>query len=338
LINERASEWTASQKLRVLDLFSGIGGFSLGLERTGGFETIAFCEIDPFCRRVLAKHWPNVRQFNDVTKLRGEDVGPVDVICGGFPCQDISHAGKGAGLQGERSGLWREYLRLIGEIRPSIVIVENVSALLGRGLDRVLGDLAAIGYDAEWHCIPASAVGAPHIRDRIWIIANPQHSDADRAGSYRAPVYLIGNAEPGNEQEREPGSRGAVLADPNGEGLEGRVGKSLRERSGQQPARTDNTPLANADECEPEGRSSRFGRGQRIEAVASAECGRGYRSADGQWLAEPDVGRVAHGVPSRVDRLRALGNAVVPQIPELIGRAILQARFHLTQTTEGNCQ
>ena len=102
--------------LKVLDLFSGIGGFSLGLERTGGFETVAFCEIDPFCRRVLAKHWPNVRQFKDVTKLRGEDVGPVDVITGGFPCQDISPAGLKQGLDGERSGLWREFARLIGEL------------------------------------------------------------------------------------------------------------------------------------------------------------------------------------------------------------------------------
>ena len=159
------------KKLKTLDLFSGIGGFSLGLERTGGFETVAFCEIDQFCRRVLAKHWPNVPCHDDITELSGEDVGEVDVICGGFPCQDISIAGKGAGIDGTRSGLWREYARLISELRPRYVIVENVSALLGRGIGRVLGDLAALGYDAEWHCIPASAVGAPHRRDRVWIIA-----------------------------------------------------------------------------------------------------------------------------------------------------------------------
>src|SRR5690348_7144513 len=120
-------------KLRVLDLFSGIGGFSLGLERTGGFETVAFCEIDPFCRRVLAKHWPNVPCFEDVTTLRGESVGPVDAICGGFPCQDISYAGNGAGLAGARSGLWFEYARLIRELGPKLVLVENVAALLSRG-------------------------------------------------------------------------------------------------------------------------------------------------------------------------------------------------------------
>lgn len=158
-------------KLRVLDLFSGIGGFSLGLERTGGFETVAFCEIDPFCRRVLAKHWPHVRQFEDVTKLRGEDVGPVDVICGGFPCQDISAAGRRAGIEGARSGLWRDYVRLIRELRPSVVLVENSAELLGNGLGEVLGDLASLGFNAVWDCIPAAVLGAPHGRDRIFVTA-----------------------------------------------------------------------------------------------------------------------------------------------------------------------
>ena len=162
--------------LKLLDLFSGIGGFSLGLERTGGFETVAFCEIDKFCQKVLRKHWPNVRQYTDIKTLTAvqltADGITVDAICGGFPCQDISLAGGGAGMgEGTRSGLWSEYARLIGELRPRYVIVENVSALLGRGLDRVLGDLAQIGYDAEWHCIPAAAVGAPHRRDRVWIVA-----------------------------------------------------------------------------------------------------------------------------------------------------------------------
>jgi len=326
LANHGGETKAGAQKLRVLDLFSGIGGFSLGLERTGGFETVAFCEIDPFCRRVLAKHWPNVRQFEDVTKLRGEDVGPVDVICGGFPCQDISNAGKREGIQGKRSGLWREYLRIIGEIQPAIVIVENVSALLGRGIDRVLGDLAEIGYDAEWHCIPASAVGAPHIRDRVWIVANPQHPDADSAGSHRAPIYLIGNAESGNEQERQSGSLGSLLANADSERLEGRHSKVVRECSHEWAARASNSLVAHADECREERGSTRPGRGQRRSEIDPQERGRGYRSADVQWLSEPDVGRVANGVPNRVDRLRALGNAVVPQIPELIGRAILEAR------------
>ena len=231
--------------MNVLDLFSGIGGFSLGLERAG-MRTVAFCEIEPFCRRVLAKHWPNIPCYDDIRTLTAErlqaDGISVDVICGGFPCQDISVAGQGAGIDGERSGLWKEYARLIGEIRPRYVIVENVAALLGRGLGRVLGDLAALGFDAEWHCIPAAAVGAPHRRDRVWVVAN---SASERL-------------------------EGAKL----------------------------------------------FRRGHNVGAFISDED---------WWGIEPNVGRVAHGVPARVDRLRSLGNAVVPQIPEIIGRAILQA-------------
>ena len=311
--DERAPTGDVPQKLRVLDIFSGIGGFSLGLERTGGFETVAFCEIDPFCRRVLAKHWPNVRQFNDVTKLRGEDVGPVDVICGGFPCQDISTAGKGAGLAGKRSGLWSEYARLIGELRPAVVIVENVAALLGRGLGRVLGDLAALGYDAEWHCIPAAAVGAPHIRDRVWIVAKPQHPDADGAGSYRADGNLRA-AEPADEQCCQSESLGAVLADAD-------MPEGKRQQQHDRQVLSDKEPV----------RPGRRRAGERArqsiftgrEMAGAFDASRGH---DGCWGAEPDVGRVAHGVSARVDRLRALGNAVVPQIPELIGRAILEAR------------
>jgi DNA (cytosine-5)-methyltransferase 1 len=179
--------------LKVLDLFSGIGGFSLGLERTGGFRTVAFCEIDPYCRRVLAKHWPEVPCYDDVSKLSAErleaDVIAVDVICGGFPCQDISLARVGGtGLAGERSGLWSQYARLIGELRPEYVIVENVSALLGRGMGDVLGNLAALGYDAEWSCIPAGAIGATTIRDRIWIAAYPVRDGLERR------IFTVENA------------------------------------------------------------------------------------------------------------------------------------------------
>jgi DNA (cytosine-5)-methyltransferase 1 len=238
-------------KYKLLDLFSGIGGFSLGLERSGGFKTVAFCEIDPFCRKVLRKHWPDVRQYEDVTKLtaeqlRADGIG-VAAICGGFPCQDISVAGKGAGIaEGTRSGLWSEFARLIGELRPKYVIVENVAALLSRGLGRVLGDLAALGYDAEWHCIPASSVGAPHRRDRVWIIANASGFGCDWGGHVKSSPFQ----EP--ERPRERG-RGAW-----------------------------NSP-------------------------------------------QPRMLGVAHGVPYRVDRIRSLGNAVVPQIPELIGKAIMEA-------------
>ena len=236
-------------------------------------RTVAFCEIDPFCRRVLEKHWPGVPAHSDVRTLRGADVGAIDVICGGFPCQDISLSGTGAGIEGARSGLWSEYARIIGELRPKYVIVENVSALLGRGLDRVLGDLASLGYDAEWHCIPASAVGAPHRRDRIWIVAYPNNKRS------KLPV--------GNDRKERSGEW------------------NLSSRRGEDMANA-NTP--------------------RLEIVINGQA-RQFAPAFGahEWSSEPDVGRVAYGVPDRVDRLQSLGNAVVPQIPEIIGRAIMKA-------------
>lgn len=273
-------------KLRILDLFSGLGGLSLGLERSGGFETVAFCEIDPFCRRILAKHWPNVRQYTDVRILTADtlrrDGIAVDVICGGFPCQDLSRAGSRAGLEGARSGLWTEFARLIGDIRPLFVIVENVPDILSLGLGRILEDLAARGYDAFWDCIPASAVGAPHLRDRCWLVAHTQHSNSNYTGSYPAKVHINGEAEFRYQQECVFGPVGENVPDANGE----------REL---QPER-----------CERDERR-RFGNSSR-------------------WDAEPAVGRVAYGIPDGVDRIKALGNAVVPQIPELIGRAILEAR------------
>ena len=161
--------------LSVFDVFSGIGGFSLGLEKAG-MQTVAFCEINPFCQKILKKHWTSVPVFSDVSALTAEDftsLPKIDVIAGGFPCQDISCAGKQIGISGKRSGLWKEFRRLIHAIKPSYAIIENVANLRGNGLITVLQDLWEIGYNAEWHCIPASAIGALHRRDRIWIIAYP---------------------------------------------------------------------------------------------------------------------------------------------------------------------
>ena len=167
----------------MLSLFAGIGGFDLGAEMTGRFETVAFCEINPFARDVLAKHWPDVPCFPDVTKLTKDQInGSIDAICAGFPCQDLSFAGKGAGIEGARSGLWSEVVRLVGEIRPAIVMLENVPAILVRGLGRVLGDLAEIGYNAFWDCIRASDLGAKHNRDRWFLVAYP-HGERRCSGS-----------------------------------------------------------------------------------------------------------------------------------------------------------
>ena len=159
--------------MRIGSLFAGIGGFDLAA-RWMGWETAWFSEIDPYASAVLQKHWPDVPNHGDITKIDFTQAEPVDMLCGGFPCQDISLAGRGGGIDGERSGLWREYRRAVRELRPRLVVVENVTALLGRGLERVLGDLAEIGYDAEWHCIPAAAVGGVHVRDRAWVVSYPQ--------------------------------------------------------------------------------------------------------------------------------------------------------------------
>ena len=175
---------------QLLDLFSGVGGFSLGLERSGYFNTVAFCEYDEYPSRVLNKHWPEVPNYGDIRELTAEKLHEAgifpDAICGGFPCQNISTAaaatGNQTGIEGEKSGLWKEYARLIGELTPRVVIIENVSALLRQGLASLLQDLSALGYDAEWHCIPAAAVGSVQNRDRIWIVAYPS--------SLRAPGLL----------------------------------------------------------------------------------------------------------------------------------------------------
>lgn len=284
------------EKLKLLDLFSGIGGFSLGLERSGGFETVAFCEIDPFCQRVLAKHWPEVPCYDDVRTLTADRLAAdgisVDAICGGFPCQDISTAGKGAGIDGDRSGLWGEIVRLAGELRPRYVIVENVSNLLagpperpGAWFGRVLGDLATLGLDAEWHSIPASAVGAHHRRDRVWIVAYP--ADILRRSDARSMA-------PGKSKGRRQAK---------GRGIQKGVWQS-----GDDGLAKGGSPLADADSLAPVG-----------SAIAREE-----RAA---WNPEPALGRVVDGISYSVvePELRALGNAVVPQVPELIGRAIIRA-------------
>lgn len=211
------------EKLKVLDMFAGIGGFTLGLEKTGFYETSAFCEWDSAAQNVLKKHWPQIHIFGDIKDVVGYEgyasevyhksgardglydlslSRKVDILTGGFPCQDISNSGSKKGLEGERSGYWYEYLRLISEIKPKGVIIENVSALRTRGLGTVLRGLDSVGYDAEWHCIPASATGAPHERDRLFIIAystrfgfkepwRPLQSVSSEAFEYREASGLV---------------------------------------------------------------------------------------------------------------------------------------------------
>lgn len=193
-------------------LFSGIGGIDLGLERAG--MTCRWqVEIDPFCQKVLAKHWPLVPKYGDIREVTGDELERVDLLAGGFPCQDLSCAGKRAGIDGERSGLWREYARLIGELRPRYVLIENVPGVLANEpMRRVLGDLSALGFNAEWQSLPAAAFGAPHIRYRVFIVANSE-SDIRRASrderpeaSYRCGEDLADCSEFGCGQGRPRGS------------------------------------------------------------------------------------------------------------------------------------
>jgi DNA (cytosine-5)-methyltransferase 1 len=163
--------------IRVLDLFSGVGAFSLGLERTGGFSTVAFCEIEPEASRILRKNWPHVENLHDVCSLDAKRVaglGTIDAITFGFPCQDVSLAGPGTGLAGSRSSLFWEAIRAIRLVRPAVAIMENVAALLGRGMGAVLGAMAEAGHDTEWNCIRAVDAGRPHERDRLYLVAHAQ--------------------------------------------------------------------------------------------------------------------------------------------------------------------
>jgi DNA (cytosine-5)-methyltransferase 1 len=312
------------RKLRVLDLFSGIGGFSLGLERTGGFETVAFCEIEEFPRKVLAKHWPNVPCFHDVRKLTRADIdGPVDVICGGYPCQPFSTAGRRLGQKDDRH-LWPEFARLVEEFRPTWVIGENVAGHISMGLDDVLSDLERLGYAARPFNIPACAVDAQHKRARIWTVAYSARERREEGRQHRS------------EQSAEwIACGGALVAYTGSEGF--RLGKLHAGISGQEEREEGREAAVMGGEARRREILADTERGGRPRPGQPVLAGNHAPGREGQaiepfngrffakWSAEPAVGRVAHGIPGRVDRLKALGNAVVPQIPELIGHAILEA-------------
>ena len=301
-------------------LFAGIGGIDLGLERAGWAGRWQV-EYEPFCQRVLAKHWPDVTRYGDIYDVDWGDVEPVDLIAGGFPCQPWSNAGQRKGLADDR-WLWPEFERCIRELRPRYVLVENVPGLLvGGGIDAVLGGLAALGYDTEWESIPASAVGAPHLRYRVWIIA------------YR--TELAGTLADGDQSRPRDTVR-------TGRDAVGYGGADVAYADGLGQGRTPTLGSSGLTGLRPgEAGPEPDGAGDGAVAYATSE---GWRSAwdtepgeaegwgpfsgagrSGWWESEPDVGRVAHGVPARVDRLRSLGNAVVPQVVEFIGRRIIEA-------------
>ena len=280
-------------------LFAGIGGLDLGFERAG--LTCSWqVEIDDYATRILAKHWPSVRRWDDVQTFPPGDHEPwrVDVIAGGFPCQDISVAGKGAGLAGERSGLFFEIVRVARLLQPRAIVLENVAALLARGMGSVLGELAAIGFDAEWHCIQAAAIGAPHIRDRVFVVAYSQ----------RDPI----REQPG----RGSGSNGTGAALAANDGKKQPLANTQRISNPQEVvADFHRDPIRE----QPGGGSGPNGTNTALAAITRNDW----------WTTEPPVGRVADGVPFRVDRLRGLGNAIVPQVAEVVGRWVVDV---LTET------
>lgn len=251
--------------MRFISLFAGIGGMDLGLERAG-MTCVAQVEIDPFCQKVLTKLWPEVPKYGDVKTVGRHNLPECDLIAGGFPCQDISYAGKGAGIaEGTRSGLWFEFARIICEIRPAFVLVENVAALLTRGMGDVLGTLAAFGYDAEWEVLPACAFGAPHSRERVFLVA-----------------YAGGQSGPRRWME-------------------------------SRDSRTKEAKDAPSFRCK-----------NRLVFEVGTETSTRISRLARAWQCEPTIPRMAYGIPGQLDRLRGLGNAVVPQVAEYIGHCIMQ--------------
>jgi len=274
-------------KPRVLDLFSGIGGFSLGLERAG-FETVAFCEIEEYPRKVLAKHWPDVPIHKDITQLDGKKYrGTVDVVCGGFPCQPFSVAGKRAGAEDDRA-LWPEMLRVIREVQPTWVIGENVIGLESMGLEHCVSDLENNGFAVQVFDIPACGVGAIHRRHRLWIVAY--------AGCFNS-VWGGHRGTKNNGTENEWGDK--TFRSKN------RIISKMGQKNLGGYAANTNSPHSQGNGSAERSKQERAGFNNRIG-----------------WPTEPPVCGADDGIPNRAHRLRALGNAVVPQIPEMIGRAI----------------
>jgi DNA (cytosine-5)-methyltransferase 1 len=283
--------------MKVLDLFSGIGGFSIGLERAG-FETVAFCEIEDYPRAVLRKHWPDTPIYRDIKQLtaeqlRADGIFP-DVICGGYPCQPFSVAGKQLAEKDERH-LWPEVFRLIRSIRPRWVICENVSGHIKLGFDEVATSLEDEGYAVWPFIIPACSVDAPHKRDRLYFVAYTNSDDRRDRSCTKSQDRQARLEHRGGGERQLVGGTSQDVADTEGFGLQG---------------------------CAK-------GQVYGIADIPIKSRGSGTNFGDG-WPVEPNVGRVVDGLPNRSHRIKALGNAVVPQIPEIIGQTIM--RYEMEKT------
>jgi DNA (cytosine-5)-methyltransferase 1 len=294
-------------KLRVLDLFSGIGGFSQGLGLTGGFETAAFCEIEKYPVSQLKKNFPGVPIYDDIKRLTAErlvsdGIGTIDVITGGYPCQPFSVAGKQKGEKDDRH-LWPSMLEIIAQVRPTWVICENVTGHIALGLDQVLLDLENEGYSSRTFIIPACSVNAPHRRDRLWIVAHSSELAGGRREVHR---------EPGNKGRETSATRGEGLRSENNEAYTNHIEQSSKDVADSDTERREGG-LPGREDSEREG----FNGHARCRSTTHRQ------PIENWWLIEPGMGRVANGIPGRVAKLKALGNAVVPQICMMIGQAIL---------------
>ena len=370
-------------KLKILDLFSGLGGFSLGLERTGHFETVAFCDNDKYSNLLLQKHWKGVKIYNDVKeitkeKLIADGVQLPDIITGGFPCQPFSVAGKQAGTDDDRH-LWPVMFRIIQELTPRWVIGENVKGLTniqdGVVFETVCSNLEGEGYEVRAFNIPAAGVGAPHRRERIWIVAHAkrfneskpigrsdetsrgiqeehrQNDSSARESSRTSSIRQSNNRHEDMEDSRRTLQSRTELRETNEDEVgEGYANQHQRSGSTSESNVADTyARLSNGTYEEVQSRGQTFDTSSEGSTdVANTESSNRHDneavtrdggseaqevfgdggSVPGEstwWHTEPDVGRVAHGVPGRVYRLKGLGNSIVPKIAEEIGRAIIKA-------------
>ncbi len=303
-----------------LALFAGAGGGILG-GKLLGWRTVCSVEIDPFCARRLMQrqnegHLPPFPIWDDVCSFDGHPWhGIVDVVSGGFPCQDISVAGKGDGLEGERSGLWKEMRRIIGEVRPGHVLIENSPALTFRGGVRVVGELASMGYDCRWGIISAAdaiwSAGDPcidHLRERIWI----RGTRTDARHERRRGRTIAGGKEPTTTSDL------CSASFPHAQGLEGHGQPGLLDCGDGKDGRSGDitTAISGDESADTNSKRGRSGTSRRENASDARKSSR-HQGTGFHWHAEPNVGRVAHGVAKRVDRLKAVGNGQVPAVVKL---------------------
>ena len=332
--------------MKTLDLFSGIGGFSIGLERAG-FKTVAFCEIDKYCKLILKKHWKDIKIYPDVreiTKQQLEEDGCElpEVITGGFPCQPFSVAGRQKG-SGDNRYLWPEMFRVIKEFKPRWIIAENVRGIIniqhGMVFERVHTDLESQGYETQTFIIPAAGVGAPHRRDRVWIVANSRRTIRGQQSSRNKESIGSGTSQETewsahSDSVARSGKREKIMADsssiqsrkpPESKGREDSSRRSIDSRGNKNKRKEIMADSSSQQSLSTDNREKQREAGDKKQGELGGSYSRPLWSQN--WNFEPNVGRVADGVPGRIHRLKGLGNSIVPQIAEEIGKAIMKAEY-----------